>query len=122
MYHYIVRSTSASREKLNEYRIFDPIRVKKIILTLEKEEMFLPTQKAYIRTCINVYNSIVLEKKNKYKSEKNEIRKLICEKKEWFYLLSRKQQLLAHLICEVPIMYPILYRIYAKILLKNKYV
>ena len=52
----------------------------------------------------------------------NEIRKLICEKKEWFYLLSRKQQLLAHLICEVPIMYPILYRIYAKILLKNKYV
>ena len=67
----------------------------------------------------NVFN---LKKKNKYKSEKNEIRKLICEKKEWFYLLSRKQQLLAHLICEVPIMYPILYRIYAKILLKNKYV
>ena len=37
LYHYIVRSTSASREKLNEYRIFDPIRVKKIILTLAKE-------------------------------------------------------------------------------------
>ena len=65
---------------------------------------------------------VELEKKNKYKSVKNEIRKLICEKKEWFFLLSRKHQLLAHLICEVPIMYPILYRIYAKILLKNKYV
>lgn len=121
LYHYIVRSTSASRAKLNEHRIFDPIRVKKIIITLAKEEMFLPAQKAYIRTCLNVYNSIVLEKKNKYKSEKNEIRELICEKKEWFYLLSRKQQMLAHLICEVPIIYPVLYKTYSKFLLKDKY-
>ena len=64
----------------------------------------------------------MLEQKNKYKSEKKEIRKLICEKKEWFYLLSKKQQLLAHLICGVPIMYPVLYKIYAKILLQDKYV
>ena len=71
---------------------------------------------------IRFFGLFVLEKKNKYKLEKDEIRKLICEKKKWFYLLSRKQQLLAHLICEVPIMYPVLYRIYAKFLLQDKYV
>lgn len=122
LYHYIVRNTSASRAKLNEYKIFDPIRVKKIILTLAKEEMFLPAQKAYIRTCINVYNSIVLEKKNKYKLEKDKIRKLICEEKEWVYLLSRKQQILAYLICKAPLIYPTLYKMYAKFLLQDKYV
>ena len=59
--------------------------------------------------------------KGESKDLKNEIRKLICEKKEWFYLLSRKQQLLAHLICEVPIIYPILYKTYSTFLLKDKY-
>lgn len=121
LYHYIVRSTSASRVKLNEHRIFDPIRVKKIILTLAKEDMLLSAQKAYVRTCINVYNSIVLEKKNKYKSERDEIRKLICEEKGCFYLLSRKQQILGYLIYKVPRVYPFLYKIYSKFLLKDKY-
>lgn len=120
-YHYIVRENSASRVKLNEHKIFDPIRVKKIIMDVSDRELLQSAQKAYLSTCINVYNGLVLENRNEYVAEKKQVRKLIMGRKGWISFLSKKQQLLAKLICNVPVLYPIIYGMYAKILLKNKY-
>lgn len=120
-YHYIVRGNSASRAKLNEHKIFDPIRVKKIIMEISDKELLKFAQKAYLSTCINVYNGLVLEKKNEYVREKKQVRKCILENKEFIFLLSKKQKLLAKLICTLPVIYPNIYGIYAKTFLKNKY-
>ena len=118
-YHYIVRKDSASRAKLNEHRIFDPIKVKRIILNQAESEMLQFARKAYISTCINVYNELVLEKG--YTDEKKVVRKYICDNKEWHNLLSRKQRLLANLVCRIPMLYPFLYGIYARFFQQKRY-
>ena len=57
-YHYLIRASSASRTEMNQYKIFDPIRVKQLILDMGIEGMKESAKKAYIGTCVNVYNSL----------------------------------------------------------------
>lgn len=120
-YHYLVRNTSASRKSLNQYKIFDPIRVKQIILDMNINNMAEATMKAYIKTCINVYNSLVLDKTGQFIKEQKKIRELIQEHKKWVSFLNGKQHFLASFILYCPIVYKLIYRLYAKYLLKNLY-
>lgn len=120
-YHYLVRNTSASRKSLNQYKIFDPIRVKQIILDMNINNMAEATMKAYIKTCINVYNSLVLDKTGQFIKEQKKIRELIQEHKKWVSFLNGKQHFLASFILYCPIVYKPIYRLYAKYLLKNLY-
>ena len=120
-YHYLVRSTSASRASLNQYKIFDPIRVKQLILDMKIDGMTEAAQRAYIGTCVNVYNSLVLDKSGQFSGEQKTVCNLVKEHKTWISLLSRKQQFLAHLILYWPTGYKPIYRFYVKYFLKNCY-
>ena len=120
-YHYLVRSTSASRAFLNQHKIFDPIRVKQRILDMKIDGMEEAAKKAYIGTCVNVYNSLVLDRTGQFTLEQKKVWNLIIEHKEWIPCLSRKQQFLANLILYWPIGYKPIYRFYAKYFLKNCY-
>lgn len=120
-YHYLVRSTSASRTSLNQHKIFDPIRVKQLILDMKIDGMTEAAQRAYIGTCVNVYNSLVLDRSSQFAGEQKEVCDLVKEHKAWIPLLSRKQQFLAHLILYWPTGYKPIYRFYAKYLLKSCY-
>lgn len=120
-YHYLVHGTSASRAPLNQHKIFDPICVKQRILDMKIGGMTEATEKAYIGTCVNVYNSLVLDRTGKFTCEQKKVRNLMKERKEWIPLLSKKQQLLANLILHCSVVYKPLYRFYAKYLLKNYY-
>ena len=120
-YHYLVRSTSASRVSLNQHKIFDPIRVKQLILDMQTNGMTEAAQKAYIGTCVNVYNSLVIDRSGKFAGEQKEVWDLVKEHKAWIPLLSRKQQILARFILYSPAAYKPMYRFYAKYLLKSCY-
>lgn len=120
-YHYMVRNSSASRAKLNAHRIYDPIRVKEQILQNAGPEILPDAQKAYLTTCIAVYNSIVLEKQNTFEKDRRQIKQMIVAHKEWRGLLSKKQQLLAILIQCMSVLYKPLYRFYVAYILKNPY-
>lgn len=120
-YHYLIRSSSASRAPLNNNKIYDPIRVKQIILELGVDDMKEDAEKAYIGTCVNVYNSLMLDRTKKFLDDEVEVRKLIQNKKEWISLLSKKQQILANLILYLPKEYKLIYRFYAKYILKSQY-
>lgn len=120
-YHYMVRSGSASRHKIDEHKIYDPIKVRKSILTLAPVEVQKEAQKAYIGSCINSYNSLVLEYDKTLVADKRKVKDLIYAKKEWIHLLSKKQQLLANLILYFTFGYGGIYRFYAKYILKNPY-
>lgn len=120
-YHYLVRSTSVSRTSLNQHKIFDPIRVKQMILDMKIKGMTEATKRAYIGTCINVYNSLVTDKSGQFIREKKMVRDLVKEHKTWIPLLSRKQQFLARLILYWPIGYKLIYCFYAKYFLKSCY-
>lgn len=120
-YHYLVRKESASRGALNDYKIFDPICVKQYILDMKVEGMEKEANKAYIGTCVNVYNSLVLDRTKQYLQAGKKVWSLLKVHKEWIPLLSKKQQILARLILKCPSGYVPIYRVYKKFLLKNYY-
>lgn len=120
-YNYIVRSTSVSRQMLNEYKIYDPIRVKKIILDTASSELKEKAKQVYLSTCINTYNSIVLSETFKFDIDRRCIRKIIVSNWSYFHLLTKRQRLLAFLIRYMPVLYKPIYRIYATHFLKNPY-
>ena len=121
-YCYIVRSSSASRSNLNLYRIYDPIRVKQAILDMAVPGMESDAQRAYMSTCVNVFNSLIMNPSRSFRQHEKQIRQMICQRRSWIGLLSRKQQLLARLILYFSIGYQYLYRFYAKHFQKNPYV
>lgn len=120
-YHYIVRYASASRQRMNRNKIFDPIRVKKIILNDASDEIAEIARKAYVATCVNIYNELICAGSGEYEAEKKQIRTLLLKSSEWIKNLNKKTKLLAHLILHIPMLYPRMYRTYAKYLQKRKY-
>lgn len=120
-YHYIVRQNSASRQKLNPNRIYDPIRVKERILSVAPGSVIHAAQAAYLSTCINVYNSLVTANQPGLKNDCREVRNLILQHASWISQLSRKQQLLAGLIRYMPWAYPSIYGFYADHIMRKPY-
>ena len=118
-YHYIVRSTSASRQKLNEHRIFDPIRVKEIILQAASAEIRPAAERALISTLVNVYNTLTLIEG--FVEEKQEVRRMILTNWSLVKLLSVRRRILAGAIRYLPKAYPIIYGFYAEKFQKNPY-
>ena len=118
-YHYMVRANSASRSKMNKNKIYDPIKVKKIICDSAPNEIKNIAKKAYIATCINVYNAVIFNKE--YKKERKKIYQYIYDEKKQFDLLSKKSRILAKLICDTNFLYPVMYKIYACCFQKKRY-
>lgn len=120
-YHYIVRRTSASRQNLNKYKIYDPIKVKRKIIELSDENMKENAYAAYIGTCINVYNTIVCAQNPELKDDKIKVRNYIKAYRQWISLLGKKQKLLANMILYFPAIFGIAYRFYVNHFQKNPY-
>ena len=120
-YCYRVRGGSASRKELNHYRIWDPIRVKQRILAEAPDNIKADAQKALLSTCINVYNTIILEKSPQLEEDRQKVRQLILGQKHHRKLLSRRQRLLGAFICHLPFAYAPFYRFYVKHFQKNPY-
>lgn len=119
-YHYIIRDNSASRSKLNDYKIYDPIRVKEIILNDADDEYKSTAQKVFLRTLIYVYNSLILNEDD-FVNDKKKIRKMIFSNRCYCSLLNSKLKIMTYMIMLIPNFYKIIYRIYYHNILKSKY-
>lgn len=120
-YRYLVRNTSVSRTKLDQNKIFDPIKVKRIILENIDIKLLPFAQKAYLSTCINVYNCLILEKYGCYIEEKKIVREEILNHYQWISKLSKKQKILLKLIRYMMPIYPLIYKFYERYFLENRY-
>ena len=120
-YHYIVRQNSASRQKLNSNKIYDPIRVKKQILMCTPEEVIPEARRAYLSTCINVYNSVMLSDQPELAKDKTVVRNILLDHYKWANLLSKKQRVLAAMIRYAPWLYKPMYHFYNSHVQKNPY-
>lgn len=118
-YHYQIREITASRGKLNPNKIYDPIKVKKIVYNISSEQLKPHALRAYISTCILQYNWLIFDKS--YKNDLKQIRTLIKEQKRNFHILSKKKKLSAQLILYSPFLYDLVYFIYTKIFQTHKY-
>lgn len=120
-YHYIVRGASASRAKLNEHKIYDPIRVKERILMISPAEIVPLARKAYLSTCINAYNSVILSDQPGLAKDRATVRSILLNHYEWTSLLSRRQRILAAMIRCSPQIYKQIYVFYSMHFLENPY-
>lgn len=119
-YHYIVRSSSASRAKLNPHRIYDPIRVKAIIRQAAPARLREDALRAYLNTCINTCHTLMLAGPQ-YREDLQKIRELLRQERAAFPLLGRKRALMAQWIVRIPQLYKPVYGFYSRFLQKNPY-
>ena len=120
-YHYIVRSTSASRSKLNEHKIYDPLRVKERILEAAPDELRPDAQKALVSTCVYSYCSLVQQKGCDAHQAKQDFRSKLNEHDDWCQMLPRRTRLLARLITKMPRLFALSYPIYTKYFQNSRY-
>lgn len=119
-YHYIVRSASASRAKLNPHKIYDPIKVKEIIRQDSPVELHDAAQQAYINTCINTYHALLMEGEE-YKDDLRMVHELLVKEAGDFSLLGRKRELMANMITHMPVLYRPIYAVYSQFFQKKIY-
>lgn len=120
-YHYMVRSTSATRVQLNEHRIYDPIRVKEIIRQSVSSDLREDAQQAYLNTCIAAYHSLIIAGKE-YAADADAVRKLLAKERNALSALGKKRAALVRLITGLPAVYHSVYRLYCRFWQKNPYI
>lgn len=109
-YHYILRKDSASCKGISENYIFDPIRVRQILLERCTPEMQNDVRQALIRNLLFNYAQLTVHKDRKqYGAFRQRVRKLLQEQKNWFHLLSARNRILANMICIAPWTFRIAY-------------
>ena len=111
-YRYIVRSGSASRARINEHKIYDPIKVKKIILENCSNGILPDAQRAFMATCVYTYCGLLLESGTE--NHLARVREEILAHKQWIPLLAKRTRLLAMLAAYVPVLLKFAYPIYVK--------
>ena len=111
-YHYIIRDNSASRSKLNDYKIYDPIRVKEIILNDSNSEIREIAYKVYLRTIIYVIDGLILENCHEHDLQSKELIDLLKKNRNVIKYLNRKLKLSAYMISYLNPFYKLLYRFY----------
>lgn len=119
-YHYIVRSTSASRAALNDHKIYDPIRVKERIRQAAPDDIQEDARRAYINTCINTYHTL-MNAGAEYRADLHQVRKLIKQEDRSFPLLGKKRAMMARLIVDAPALYRPIYSFFCRFFQKNVY-
>lgn len=119
-YHYIVRSTSASRAKMNSHKIYDPIRVKDTIRHAASVDIREDAQRAYVNTCINTYHTLMTAGEE-YRDDLRKVRNLLTQENGSFRLLEKRRALMARLITKVPMLYKPIYGFYCRFLQKSPY-
>ena len=121
-YRYIVRENSASRQKKDPGRIWDPIRVKQIILGICPPQLQAEAQGALLSTCLNVYNSLLPEGGRQFADDRRKLRQMICRQQKAAAQLCRRQRICVGMIRFAPWLYGPLYRFYEAYIQKNPYV
>lgn len=120
-YRYMAKGMSNSIQSLNEHKIFDPIKVKSIIISSSDKELKPFAWKAYIKTCISVYNMLAMAGLNKYNKQAKIVRQKLLDGKKYWGKLGKKQKMLIWMILHLNIIYEVIYRLYEKYLMNKRY-
>lgn len=120
-YHYIMREGSASHRKLNEHRIYDPIRVRELILEDCLPELKDDACQALLRVLLYVYALLVVGKGKEYDLYRKEVRKKLISQQDGFVILTKRNQILARMIQYVPWLFALTFSAYVKLFLGGEY-
>lgn len=114
-YHYILRHGSASFRQFHEHSLFDPIRVRQKILEDCVPELRDDARRALLRNLLFIYGQLALNLDRQYDDYRSRVRKLLQEQKAYFYLLSARNKVLAHMVCTAPWTFHLAFGLYVKL-------
>ena len=117
-YHYLIRFGSASRRKLNERLIYDPIRVRQMILDGCEPALKEDARRALARMCLVSYRLLAMERDPEYKAHRMQVRAEIKRQLPYCNILPRRNALLVKLISRTPWVFDMLYPPFARLLQK----
>lgn len=120
-YHYIARDNSASRRKLNDHRIYDPIRVREIVLEQAEPELKEDARQALLRVLLYVYALLTVEKGMDKRTHLDNVRQKLLQHKEYFGILGKRNQILARMIQYAPWLFRLAFNVYVRIFLGGEY-
>lgn len=120
-YHYLFRENSAARGKLNEHRIYDRIRVRQIILDACPPELERDAREALLRVLLYVYALLTVETEPRYREDLIRVREMLAEQKDHYSVLTRRNRVLAGMICAAPGLFRTAFRCYVKLFLGGEY-
>lgn len=115
-YHYLIRMGSASRRKLNGHILYDPIRVRQILLENCEPQMREDVRRALARMCLVSYRRLAMESRKEYQEDRKKVRNLISEQLPYVHLLPKRNAMLVRMIASAPWLFDCLYPAAAKIL------
>ncbi len=114
-YKYLLREGSASYRQGNERSFFDPIRVRQHILQHCTPDMENEARNALMRNLLFAYGRLVVEKGQGYGGYRKRVRILLKEQKPYFGLLSKRNYILANMICTAPWSFTLAYNVYVRL-------
>ena len=115
-YHYILRQDSASCKGISENYIFDPIRVRQLLLERCDPEMRDDVRNTLMRNLLFNYAQLDTHKDRKQLQPfRLRVRTLLQEQQPYFYLLSLRNKVLANMICKAPWTFRIAYGAYVAV-------
>ncbi len=114
-YYYLLRQGSASYKVLHWHSIFDPIRVRAMILEHCVPELKNDAKTAQLRNLLFSYAQLAVNMDKQYDGFRAEVRRLLQREKQNFSLLSIRNQILAHMICTAPWTFVLAYNAYVKL-------
>lgn len=120
-YHYIIREGSASRAKLNEHKLYDPIRVKGLILQDCAEALRPDAERALVNTCIYTYCGTVFDSSELSRRAATDLRRTMAAHRIALSALPKRTRLLGELILRTPRIFQLLYPVYVQFFQKSKY-
>lgn len=120
-YRYLFRENSAARGKLNEHRIYDRIRVRQIILDACPPELERDARQALLRVLLYVYALLTVETEPRYREDLIRVREMLAEQKDHYSVLTRRNRVLAGMICAAPGLFRTVFRCYVKLFLGGEY-
>lgn len=120
-YLYQVRTGSASRGKLNEHRIYDPIRVRQRILEECAPELRSAARQALLRCLMYVYAQLTLAHDPALRPDKEKVRQMIAGERAHYRLLTVRNQILCQMIRLCPQAFSLAFRGYVVLVLHGQY-
>jgi len=114
-YHYILREGSASHHQFNEHVLFDPVRSRAHILAHCPPELEPDARRSLLRNLLFAYAQASLRPRRISQAYRDQARSLLQAQQAHFSLLSRRNRLLAAMICRAPWTFDLAYGAYMRL-------
>lgn len=111
-YHYMARSTSATRLQFNVHKVLDPVKVRKWILDDAEIALKDVAWEKYLVCCMGAYTSLYGQVN--YQEKCKELKQILKRNKNKWNLLSKKNRVKLRIILLSPALYNGVYHLYER--------